>query len=265
MTSDVSYDRQRAAEAGVDLTHLPRHLAMIMDGNGRWAQAQGEARVFGHQQGVETVRQITTLCGHIGIERLTLYAFSSENWHRPSDEVAFLWDLLDHYLHAELATLMKHGVKLEVIGDMQRLPQRCQQSLHDTIAATSQNSNITVCMALSYGGQDELVRATRQIAREVAAGALAVDDITHERFAAALDHAMPVDLLVRTAGEQRVSNFLLWQCAYAEYVSTDCCWPEFDDDELFAVLREFQRRSRTYGKLPQQKQPDDQPAVPVKM
>ena len=252
MDYQTQHDQNRAQEAGVDLDRIPRHVAMIMDGNGRWANQQGQERIYGHQKGVETVRRATTLLGHLGVERLTLYAFSSENWQRPAQEVSFLWQLLQQYLAAELSTLMDNGVRLEVIGDIAQLPEECQQSLADTMAQTAQNDNITVCMALSYGGQDELVRAAQQLAREIVAGDLEPGAIDAHRFGQALDDATPVDLLVRTAGEQRISNFLLWQAAYAEFVSVDVCWPAMMDEDVFDILRTYQERNRTFGKLPGQ-------------
>lgn len=242
-----------AAAAGLDPVRLPRHVAIIMDGNGRWAKSRGWARTRGHEQGAEVVRAITTESVRLGIARLTLYAFSSENWSRPAAEITVLMALLRRFLENELATLQANGVRLVAIGRLERLPADVRRVLDATIAATANNPNTILSLALSYGGRDELVDAARALAAEAAAGRLRPEDIDAPRFQAALHgRACPkgaddVDVVIRTAGEQRLSNFLPWQTAYAEYVSAAPMWPEFTVGEYHAALRCFQARHRRFG------------------
>jgi len=253
MTADAA---QRTAPEtiqlpGLDPARLPRHLAIIMDGNGRWARRQGWVRVRGHRQGASVVRDITTECARLGVGRLTLYAFSSENWSRPQREIDYLMDLLADFLDAELATLQENDIRFQVIGQFHRLPERVRAKAQRNIAATVGNSSMTLCLALSYGGRDEILDACRQLARRAAAGELHPDAIDEEQFVDALyaPEAEDVDLLIRTAGEQRISNFLPWQSVYAEYLSITPCWPEFSIDVLHQALREYQSRERRFGKV----------------
>jgi undecaprenyl diphosphate synthase len=222
---------------------LPRHIAIIMDGNGRWAKAQGFLeRTRGHEKGAETVRAITTHCADRGIEVLTLYAFSTENWKRPQKEVDFLMKMLDKHLQEELPTLMKHGVRFRAIGDLTRLSAKLQDRIEQTEAATAQNSRSTQLLALNYGGRDEIVRAARTLCERDEA-------ITEAGLGGALDTAdlPPVDMLIRTGGEQRISNFLLFQAAYAELFFTSTLWPEFTPDELDEMIAVFATRQRRFG------------------
>ena len=244
-----SKPREHARAAGVDPTRMPRHVAIIMDGNGRWAKARTWDRTRGHQQGAEVVRTITTESVKLGIDRLTLYAFSSENWIRPQHEIDYLMSLLDRFLIGELPTLMDNDVRLEAIGNLHRLPTNVRETLDRTITATAGNRSMVLSLALSYGGRDELTDACRAIAAEVAAGRIAPNEITQETIQAYLyaPHAEDVDLVIRTAGEQRMSNFLPWQATYAEYVSVAPLWPDFGIPAYHDALREYQARERRFG------------------
>ena len=229
---------------------LPRHVAIIMDGNGRWAQARGRPRTAGHEAGAESVRAITTACRELGVEVLTLYSFSTENWKRPKDEVARLMALLADYVREQRAELFRHHIRLRVIGDLERLPVFVRGPLRALCEDTTGHRGMTLCLALSYGGRDEIVRAARTLATEAAAGRLRPDDLDEARFQAALDTTdLPeVDLLIRTSGELRVSNFLLWQIAYAELYVTDVHWPDFRRADLEAAFQAFGRRERRRGR-----------------
>lgn len=228
---------------------LPRHLAIIMDGNGRWAERRHLPRIFGHRRGVETVQEIVKECRTIGIRYLTLYAFSSENWRRPEDEVSALMGLLVRYLKSELETLLDRRIRLQVIGETSRLPGDVRQVLEDTVKRTAGHQEMVLTLALSYGSRDELVRAARQLASQVGSGALSPENIDEAVFAGVLDTTgMPdPDLLIRTSGEMRISNFLLWQLAYTELYFSEVLWPDFDSRELHMALQEFGRRQRRFG------------------
>ncbi|MFN4166230.1 MAG: isoprenyl transferase [Ferrovibrio sp.] len=227
----------------------PRHVAIIMDGNGRWAKARGLPRNLGHRQGVDAVREVVRNCRKLGIEYLTLYAFSSENWKRPQSEVSGLMDLLRLYIRRELDDLRRNGVRIRVIGDRTRLAPDIVSLIGDAESQTRENQTLTLVIALSYGGQDEIVAACRQIAEQVAAGKLAPEQITADTLAGNLQTVgIPdPDLVIRTSGEQRLSNFLLWQTAYSELVFVDKLWPDFAAEDLAAAVGEFQRRERRYG------------------
>ncbi|WP_017668431.1 isoprenyl transferase [Sandarakinorhabdus sp. AAP62] len=226
-----------------------RHLAIIMDGNGRWAQAKRLPRIAGHREGVQAVRRVVEAAPTLGLDVLTLYAFSSENWKRPADEVSDLMGLLRHYVQHELDTLHRNGVRLDFIGDWQALKPDLVQLLATARDKTRSNSGLRLVMALNYGGQGEIVRAARALAADVAAGTLAPDGITTDMLEARLDTAglPPPDAVLRTSGELRLSNFLLWQTAYAEFLVTETLWPDFDGAALAAALDEFSRRERRFG------------------
>lgn len=245
--SQMSY----AQSIGLDPKRMPRHVSLVMDGNGRWARARMWDRTFGHQQGAETVRAITTDSVKLGIERLTLYAFSSENWSRPQREVDFLMNLLERFLLGELTTLMDNGVRLEAIGRLHRLPERVQQVLQHIMTATAQNKAMVLSLALSYGGRDELVDACTAIARAVAAGRIQPDAVDEAMIQAHLyaPGAPDVDVVIRTAGEQRMSNFMPWQATYAEYIPAQPLWPDFTVAHYHAALKEFQGRERRFGNV----------------
>lgn len=226
-----------------------RHLAIIMDGNGRWAKARRLPRVAGHRAGVEAVRRVVEASPGLGIEVLTLYAFSSENWKRPADEVADLMGLLNHYLRSEIKELHKNNVKLGFIGDYKSLKPDLVKLLDNARAMTAANTGLSLVIALNYGGQDELLRATCRIADEIAAGSLDPANITADTIEARLDTVglPPPDMVLRTSGEMRLSNFLLWQSAYAEFVSTDVLWPDFSAATLAEAVSEFATRERRFG------------------
>ncbi len=228
---------------------LPTHVAIIMDGNGRWAKQRHLPRVEGHRNGVESVRTVVRVAGELGIKYLTLYAFSVENWNRPKDEVDTLMTYLARYLRTEIGELQRNNVRLEVIGQIYRLPEFVQHQLEKTRAALAKNNGLTLILALSYGGRTEIVEAVRRIAAEVRQGDLEPAEITEQVIAQHLDtRSYPdPDLLIRTSGEMRVSNFLLWQISYAELVVTPTLWPDFRKPQLYAALEEYTRRHRRFG------------------
>jgi undecaprenyl diphosphate synthase len=230
---------------------LPRHVAIIMDGNGRWARQRHLPRVEGHRMGAESARVVIRTAGELGIKYLTLYAFSLENWNRPKDEVDALMKYLVHYLKTETPELNKNNVKLEVIGHIYRLPETVQEHLKRSIATLSKNNGLTLIMALSYGGRTEIVDAVRAIAEEVQRGRLDPADVNDEVFSGHLytRNWPDPDLLIRTSGEMRVSNFLLWQISYAELVITPTLWPDFRKPQFFAALEEYARRHRRFGSV----------------
>ena len=230
---------------------LPRHVAIIMDGNGRWAKERSLPRIEGHRAGAESARNIIRTAGELGIKYLTLYAFSVENWNRPKDEVDGLMKYLVHYLKSETPELNKNNVRLEVIGQIYRLPENVQEHLRKSIATLSRNNGLTLIMALSYGGRTEIVEAVRSIAQKVKAGELDPPDITEQVFAQNLytRNIPDPDLLIRTSGEMRVSNFLLWQISYTEFVVTQTLWPDFRKPQFYAALEEYGRRHRRFGGL----------------
>jgi undecaprenyl diphosphate synthase len=239
-------------------TNLPRHVAIIMDGNGRWAERQGLRRVKGHEAGIRSIREITEECARLGLERLTLYSFSVENWKRPRPEVLFLMKLLKSYLIDERPTLVKNDVRLTAIGHLADLPRVVRRELDKTIELSAKHRGLNLCLALSYGGRAELVDAMRSLAERVRAGTLKPDQIDEAAVAGALYQPGPdPDLLIRTAGEFRVSNFLLWQISYAEFVISDVCWPEFSAAHLHDALNRYSGRVRKFGGLVQ---PDPAPA-----
>ena len=235
--------------ANADPTPGPNHVAIIMDGNGRWAKARGLPRVAGHRRGADAVRRVVRGAGELGIPVLTLFAFSTENWTRPADEVNDLMGLLRHYLRNELDELRKNGARLRVIGNREGLASDIVRDISDAENMTRGNSRIDVNICINYGARDEILQATRSLARQVAAGELSADRIDEDCFERELLTAgVPdPDLLIRTSGEQRISNFLLWQCAYAELVFVDTLWPDFGKEHLEQAIAEFRRRERRYG------------------
>jgi undecaprenyl diphosphate synthase len=228
---------------------LPRHVGIIMDGNGRWAQLQGKPRLEGHRVGAQSVRDITRAAREIGVSALTLYAFSSQNWARPVDEVAGLMDLLRDFVIDERAEILDNQIKLEALGDVERLPPHVKDPLDELRAASAHNTGMTLTLALSYGGRESIARAVRAAAADVAAGKLAAADLDVDRFGGYLptSHLPPLDLLIRTSGEQRVSNFLLWEMAYAELIFVDVLWPEFRRVHFYRCLEMFGTRERRFG------------------
>ncbi len=238
-------------EQGVSPERTPKHIAIIMDGNGRWAQQQGLPRIEGHLRGVESVRRIMEACRDLGVEVLTLYCLSSENWKRPAQELEFLMALLREYLIAERDTLVKNNLRLKIIGRRERLPPEVQSEMDGTIEACSQNTGMTLCLAINYGARAELVDSFRLLAERVVTGELKPCDITEESIDATLYTAgLPdPDLLIRTSGEMRISNFLLWQISYSELWVTEIAWPEFERRHLEEAMREFSIRKRRFGGL----------------
>lgn len=230
---------------------MPRHIAIIMDGNGRWACSRGQDRVIGHHEGVISVRDVTEACVQLGVQYLTLYTFSTENWNRPSSEVDALMQLLIHTIRRETDRLKRNHVRLRTIGDLSRLPDACRDELFDAINATHENSRMTLTLALSYSGRSEITRAARKLAQLSASGELDPARIDEAMFANTLDtNDIPdPDLLIRTGGEYRVSNFLLWQLAYTEMYITDDFWPAFRRQQLYDAIRDFQSRERRFGRV----------------
>jgi undecaprenyl diphosphate synthase len=242
---------RRIADAGLDPERLPRHIAVIMDGNGRWAQRRGLPRIEGHRRGVQSVRSTIEECCRLGIEQLTLYCLSIENWKRPREELDFLMALLHQYLLAERAEIMEQNIRFTTIGRRSDLPDNVLVEMDENIRLSSTNTGTTLCLAINYGGRTEIVDAARKLAQQAAAGELAADAIDEDTLNEALYTAgMPdPDLLIRTAGEMRVSNFLLWQISYAELWVTDRCWPDFDRALLHEALRDYAARERRFGAL----------------
>ena len=255
MTTDVVEQHpteDAAAQAALQQQGaIPKHIAIIMDGNGRWAKQRGKMRVFGHYEGVESVRDITEACAQIGVEYLTLYTFSTENWNRPSSEVEALMTLLIHTVKRERNTLLKNNIKLRAIGDISQLPAACRREFEALIAETEQNSRMTLNLALSYSGRWDLIQATKTIAERVQRGELAAEDIDEQVIGNHLSTAGYPDpeLLIRTGGELRISNFLLWEIAYSELFITDEFWPEFRRESLYKAIEEYQKRDRRFGRV----------------
>ncbi|VGM95665.1 Undecaprenyl pyrophosphate synthase [uncultured Avibacterium sp.] len=233
----------------IDLNNIPQHVAIIMDGNGRWAKQQGKMRIFGHKNGVAAVRQAVSYARKIGVNVLTLYAFSSENWTRPESEVSALMTLFMQALDLEVKKLHKNNIRLNIIGDKSRFSEKLQQKIEKAEKLTENNTALTLNIAANYGGYWDIVQATKQLADLVKNGQLTLDEITAERFQQHLvtqDQPM-VDLLIRTSGEQRVSNFLLWQIAYAEFYFSDVLWPDFNEQEFNQAILAYQQRNRRFG------------------
>jgi undecaprenyl diphosphate synthase len=228
---------------------LPRHVGIIMDGNGRWAQQRNRPRIEGHREGANSVRDITRAARQLGIEALTLYAFSSQNWSRPADEVAGLMQLLRDFLFDERAEIMDNGIRLDALGDIEKLPPLVREPLDELRAVSAGNSQMTLTLALSYGGRESIARAARAAAKDISSGILRADDLDVDRLGSYLPTArLPaLDLLIRTSGELRVSNFMLWELAYAELVFVDVLWPEFRREHLYKCLEEYAARERRFG------------------
>ncbi len=238
----------------LDLQNLPKHLAIIMDGNGRWAKQKGMLRAFGHENGTRSVRVTVENCARIGIENLTLYAFSTENWNRPQLEVDTLMKLLVSSLKKELPTLGKNNIRLNAIGNLGKLPQRVRTELEDVIEKTKNNSRMTLTLALSYGSREEIANVVKNLCSKVKNNIISIDAIDESVINQHLytQNLPDVDLLVRTSGECRISNFLLWQIAYAELYFTDVLWPDFNEQHLYDAIASYQKRERRFGKTSEQ-------------
>ena len=230
--------------AGVDRSSLPKHVAIIMDGNGRWALRRGSPRIAGHKRGAENVRRVTEQCRLLGIQVLTLYAFSDENWGRPKEEVGFLMDMLGSYLKSEIASMKANGIRFRTIGRIERLPSSARKWIERAASETASNTGLVLNLALSYGGRGEILEAFKRMSADGATG-----ELTEETFSSYLDTAgLPdPDLIIRTSGEKRISNFLLWQAAYAELYFTDTLWPDFEEKDLLAAILDYQGRQRRFG------------------
>jgi len=238
----------------IDIDRLPRHVAIIMDGNGRWAKGKGKLRVFGHHNGVLSVRDVVEGAGELGIQYLTLYTFSAENWNRPSFEVTAIMELLISTINKEISKLMKNNVRLNAIGDLDMLPSKCHRELKAAIEKTSVNTGLVLTLALSYSSRRELAHAAQSIAQKVEQGSLKAAEVTEELFAQHLyTHNLPdPELLIRTSGEYRISNYLLWQIAYAELYFTTKLWPDFRREDLYEAVLDYQKRERRFGKTSEQ-------------
>ena len=238
----------------IDIKRLPQHIAVIMDGNGRWAKEQGKMRIFGHQNGVGAVRAISEACAELGVKYLTLYAFSTENWNRSQIEVDALMRLLSKTMSDELKTLNDNNIRLNAIGDLSRLPKYNYDALMKTIEATKNNDRMTLTLCLSYSGRWEITQAARKIAEQVKSGELNIEQINENCFSDFLStKGMPdPELLIRTSGEERISNFLLWQLAYSEFYFTDKFWPDFGKEDLYLAITDYQNRERRFGKTSEQ-------------
>jgi len=238
----------------IDTSNIPRHIAIIMDGNGRWANAKGLPRIAGHREGVRTVRKITEICGELNVKILTLYTFSSENWNRPATEVSALMRLMMSSLHREVKDLMKNNVRFTVIGNINELEFNVQNELIDAIHKTKNNTGLNLNLALSYGSRQEIICAVKKLIDKVSKGEIKVDEIDESVFSKLLytQNIPDPDLLIRTGGEFRISNFLLWQIAYTEIHVTDTPWPSFGKKELIEAIYEYQNRDRRFGKISEQ-------------
>jgi undecaprenyl diphosphate synthase len=238
----------------IDTDNLPKHLAIIMDGNGRWAKKQGFLRAFGHENGTKSVRITVETCAKLGIENLTLYAFSTENWNRPKLEVDTLMNLLITSLKKELSTLEDNNIKLNYIGNIDKLPTKAQKELQDVIKKTANNSRMTLTLALSYSSREEIINAVKNISNKVKNNIISIDTIDESIINEHLytQNLPEVDLLIRTSGEHRISNFLLWQIAYAELYFTEVLWPDFKEKDLYEAIISYQKRERRFGKTSEQ-------------
>lgn len=238
----------------INTAKLPKHLAIIMDGNGRWAKQKGLLRTFGHEKGTKSVRVVVETCARLGIENLTLYAFSTENWNRPKLEVDTLMKLLISSLKKELKTLTENNIRLNAIGNLTNLPVKVQAELEEVISKTAENKRMTLTLALSYGSRDEIVKAVKKISDKVKNNIISIEAIDDTIINQHLyTHNIPdVDLVIRTSGEHRISNFLLWQIAYAEFYFTDVLWPDFDENNLYEAIISYQNRERRFGKTSEQ-------------
>lgn len=238
----------------IDKKRLPRHVAIIMDGNGRWAKQHGHDRVFGHQNGVDSVDKVTEAAAELGIEYLTLYAFSTENWNRPKAEVDALMEILSSALKHNIEKISKNNVRLIVIGDWSRLSEKTCANLHDAMKLTDNNTGLKLVLAISYSSRWEIIEAVKHIAADTKEGKISTDDINDDLFANYLStKGIPdPDLLIRTSGEYRISNFLMWQLSYSELYFTDICWPDFKKEQFYDAIIDYQKRERRFGKTSEQ-------------
>lgn len=244
----------KIAQYQIDLQRIPQHVAIIMDGNGRWAKQKGHMRIFGHRHGVKAVRAAIEAGAELGVKFLTMYAFSTENWTRPQQEVTALMELLVSTIEDELPTLMKNGIRLETIGNIEQLPAKCQAQLAKTKSKTAENSTLTLVLALSYSGRWDIIEAVKKVSKLVEEGELKSEDIDESVLNKALSTAQypHPDLLIRSSGEQRISNFLMWEIAYSELYFTPVLWPDFTKDDFYRAIVDYQGRERRFGKTSEQ-------------
>lgn len=257
LTNKEQNDSDKKSQATlIEQGKIPEHIAIIMDGNGRWAKSRGNIRSYGHKAGVDSVRDVTEACAQIGVKYLTLYAFSTENWGRPKMEVNALMRLLANSLRKEADNLNENNIKLKTIGQIDRFPKNCRRELQEAVKLTEDNDRLHLCLALSYSGRWDITEAVKKLAHQVKKGDVAPDDINDEMISANLSTADIPDpeLIIRTSGEYRLSNFLLWQLAYSELYITETYWPDFRRDELYKAIQSFQQRERRFGKLSEEKQ-----------
>lgn len=234
--------------------NVPQHIAIIMDGNGRWAKKKGAARIFGHSNAIKAVRETSETCAKIGVKYLSLFAFSTENWHRPQSEVDALMALLVSTIRAETKTLIENDIKLSAIGDIQALPASCQRELKEAIDFTSSCKTMVLNLALSYSGRWDIIQAVKSVVKEIQEGHLQIDDLNELMFAKFLNtiNLPEPELLIRTSGEMRISNFMLWQCAYTELYFTEVLWPDFRTEHIMSAVADYQKRERRFGKISEQ-------------
>lgn len=244
-----SFIKKKKKEIVLDKENIPEHIAIIMDGNGRWARKRNLPRTMGHRAGVEAIRRVLKEADKIGIKYLTLYAFSTENWKRPKDEVSALMNLLVEYFKKELAELNKNGVVIRISGDVTKLPKIAEEEIIKAVEITKNNKGIVLNLAFNYGGRDEILRAVKTIAEDYKNNKINLDEIDEDKFSNYLYtcNIPDPDLIIRPSGEQRISNFLLWQCAYSEFWYSDICWPDFNEEHLHMAIYDFQHRNRRYG------------------
>ncbi len=247
---DIVDIRKRTPESN----NMPQHIAIIMDGNGRWAKKRLLPRTMGHREGMKAIKRIVKACVELNIQVLTVFAFSTENWRRPQNEVNYLMDLLIEFLNKELQELHENDIRINILGDYSYLPQKCVEGIEHALQITSQNQKLTFNLAINYGSRTEILQAVKRLGQEMIDGKINMDEITEDVFSSYLyTHTIPdPDLLIRTAGEMRVSNFLLWQIAYTELWITDVTWPEFNREHLMQAIKEYQKRDRRFGGLNQQ-------------
>jgi len=250
----IAHIKEMSLLENINKNNLPKHLAIIMDGNGRWAKQKGYLRAFGHESGTKAVKITIETCARLGIENLTLYAFSTENWNRPKMEVDALMNLLIKSLKKEITTLQKNNIRLNAIGNLEMMPENAQKELLDVIEKTKNNTRMTLTLALSYGSREEIVNAVKKISDKVKNNIISIDNIDDSIINNHLyTQDLPdVDLLIRTSGEHRISNFLLWQIAYAELFFTDVLWPDFNEENLYEAIISYQKRERRFGKTSEQ-------------
>lgn len=242
-------DKSKKEKLVLDKENMPKHIAIIMDGNGRWAKQRKLPRTMGHKAGVETIRRVIKETHILGVKYLTLYAFSTENWKRPKEEVSALMKLLVEYLRSELKELNKNGVVIKILGDISMLPKDAQDEVKEAIEITKNNTGVVLNIAFNYGGRDEIIRAVKLVSNDVKNGNLSIGDIDEKYLEKYLyTNGIPdPDLIIRPSGEQRISNFLLWQCAYSEFLYSNICWPDFKEEHLHEAIYDYQHRNRRYG------------------